>query len=177
MFTPQKIGSAEHISSFSLSQDGSSLVYAFGSLFKPTKGLKTSTLWAANTSKKLSGKRLLPTSTNFDHSPSFHPISNVVYFLSDRCSGPNGPTHIYKFDGTEPQVIASFDNSETVSSYKISPDGSHVVFISTKRDDANKAEEIEVWEEEKTNSGSLRVISLNAENTESGLCSYSFQHY
>ncbi|KAE9406254.1 alpha/beta-hydrolase [Gymnopus androsaceus JB14] len=166
MFTPQEIAGAEGISSFSLSKDASSLVYAFGSLFKPKDGPKTSALWIADTLKELDAKRLIPTSTNFDHSPSFHPVSNDVYFLSDRYGGPDGPTHIYRLAGSEPQAVASFDKSESVTSFKISPDGSYIAFISTEKNDTNKTEEIEVWEEKKTNLGSLRVIFLNSDSTE-----------
>lgn len=169
MFTPSNIASAQTITGLCLSKDGSRLVYAYGSLFQPTGSSKTSNLWIADTTKELSAHPLIPSSTNFDHSPSFHPVSNDVYFLSDRHSGSDGPTHIYRFSRNEdePQPVAAFGKSENVLSYAVAPDGSHVAFISVKTPETNRKadkEEIEVWGMQKTPFGALYVLSLNSPN-------------
>lgn len=146
-------------------------MYTYGSLFQPTGSSKTSTLWIADTTKELSAHPLIPSSANFDHSPSFHPVSNDVYFLSDRHSGPDGPTHIYRFAGNddEPQPIAAFGKSENVLSYAIAPDGSHIGFISVKTPETNSQakadkEEIEVWGTKKIAFGALHVVPVNSSN-------------
>ncbi len=101
-----------------------------------------------------------------DLSPSFHPNDSAIYFLSDRRSGSDGPTHVYRVSldsaDSAPQPVAPFDTTESVSSYAISPNGAHIAFISqNKPEKKDEKEGIEIWREKK-DLGSLRVFSLSS---------------
>ncbi|KAI0946497.1 hypothetical protein AcW1_009944 [Taiwanofungus camphoratus] len=162
--TPQDIASSDRIFDLKLSKDVSRAAYCVGPCYRPGDRY-TSALWIAETHREDSAKKIT-SGTAHDHSPSFHPHSSDIFFLSDRHS-LGGATHIYSLplDATlrsEPKAITSLDESVTITSYSISPDGNYVAFVSRNapKNSGPKAA-VEVWRE-KTNCGSLHLLHLDS---------------
>ena len=91
----------------------------------------TSAIWLAETSVANSARKITSGDVN-DHSPSFHPISGEIYFLSDR-EGIGERSSIYKLKigatiDTNPIRVDDLDSDRNVTSFALSPDGSLLAF-------------------------------------------------
>jgi Tol biopolymer transport system component len=161
--SPKEIASVVLINGLALNRDGSRVVYCVGT--KYTSGEhSTSSLWSADMNKEESTKQIT-TGDFHDRNPIFHPTKPVIFFLSDRPKA-GGPTQIYSIPSDEdskakPTAITSVAHKQGVSSFKISPDGRYVAFVSIDDSESERSEdEPEVWGEP-INLGRLRVIDLD----------------
>ncbi|PCH44280.1 alpha/beta-hydrolase [Wolfiporia cocos MD-104 SS10] len=160
--TPEEVTNAVTISDLKLSQDGSYVVYCVKPHYK-SDDRSTSALWLADTAIENSAKQITSGESN-DRSPCFHPTSSEIYFLSDRHK-VGGSSHIYKLPlgaslKTDPQLVATLDETQSVSAFLISPDGRYLACtIRTQSPDSKGKEGITIWRERKQFS-TLHVIDL-----------------
>lgn len=129
--TAEEVAATLTISSLSLSPDGRQVVYTVRAHYR-TGEHTTSAIWVADTSLEDSARRNTTGEVN-DHSPSFHPTSGDIYFLSDRGQVGKGNS-IYKVQAggtvdTVPILAVDLTENQTVVSFAVSPDGSLVAFI------------------------------------------------
>lgn len=128
--TAEEVAATDTISSLCLSPDGRQVVYTVRPHYC-TGEHATSAIWVADTSLENSARR--HTSGEFnDHSPSFHPTSGDIYFLSDRGQVGKGNS-IYRLQAdasvdTAPILAVDLTENQTIASFEVSPDGRLLAF-------------------------------------------------
>ena len=130
MLTPKDIAASDLIDHIKLSTDASKVVYSVGPRFRAVDRA-TSALWLAATFQAGSAKQIT-SGAYHDSSPRFHPDDSSILFLSDRRK-VGGPSQIYQLPlsnlSGEPVALTSVDNTKSVASFSMSPDGAYVAFI------------------------------------------------
>ncbi|KAF8970199.1 Alpha/Beta hydrolase protein [Flammula alnicola] len=147
---PEDIGSADRIEGLRLSKDGARVVYAVGPSYNSGEH-STSALWLADTFVEESARQIT-SGAYHDHSPSFHPTSSKIFFLSDRFV-PGGLNNLYSLSisaSEEEDVrITDLEDDRGIVSYSISPDGNFIAFtLETKKVKKGEKEPIIVWRQD-----------------------------
>ncbi len=161
--TPEELAGAEHIEDLKISKDGANVVYVVRPAHKIGEHM-VSALWAADTFQEESARKVT-SGTYRDYSPSFHPTSSRVFFLSDR-EDAGGLSQLYSLslEASESSVVRITDlvKEHGVASYSISPNGYFVAFtVEVKKAKKDGKDPIFVWREEEQDAyTTLQLIDL-----------------
>lgn len=161
--TPEELAGAEHIEDLKISKDGANVVYVVRPAHKLGEHV-ASALWSAETFREESAQQVT-SGTYRDYSPSFHPTSSRVFFLSDR-EDAGGLSQLFSLslEKSESSVvrITDLDKEHGVVSYSVSPNGYFVAFIvEVKKPKKDGKDPIVVWREQEQDAyTTLQLIDL-----------------
>ncbi|KAJ7452179.1 alpha/beta-hydrolase [Mycena galericulata] len=166
--TPQDVANVDQINGLSLSETGERVVYCVGPSFHAKDSHKTQALRLAEVGVKDSARKITSGLFN-DHSPAFDPMFGDIFFLSDRHNG-GGAAQIYRLSseafGGEALPLTPSANTKGVSTFKISPNGHWLAYISADEPEEKNAEDkdtyVIVWRAAK-DLGCLRILDLTGQ--------------
>ncbi|KAJ7607398.1 alpha/beta-hydrolase [Roridomyces roridus] len=167
--TPQTIANGDQIDRLVLSPTGERVVYGVGPWFRGKDEHKTQALWLADVGVQNSTRKIT-TGLFYDRDPAFDPKSGDIFFLSDRHKA-GGAAQIYRLSvaafGGDPVPLTPTKNVKGVSSFKISPDGRWLAYVSPDepedKDEESKDSYVIVWQAPK-DLGRLRLLDLASQD-------------
>jgi len=160
-----------------ISPDGLSVLYSTALTWGHRAGKHAvSTLWLAGANKKRSSHKISSGAFK-DYAPAWSPdaTARTFAFISDRAqAGTKWAIYLQSFsaDGSEDDTahaVTSENNESIIESFKFSPDGKHIAFLSVDEKTAEKkakvqnGEDVHVWGEDWSYTR-LRVLDLETEN-------------
>ncbi|CEJ94627.1 hypothetical protein VHEMI10147 [[Torrubiella] hemipterigena] len=119
------------------------LVYQSGLTFIGAKEKQKGTIWLAATDQAGSARQLTTGLFN-DSNPEWHPDGDHIIFLSDRASpGDAQSIWMMPLTGGDARPVSSTEARNSVQSFKVSPDGKTIAFLSNDEISKEKKEQEE----------------------------------